>query len=164
MFYRIERAGPGWLATMHRPEGGDRLAGELAALRAAGAGVLVCALTEAEAVHLDLTAERPLAEAAGLEFVPAPISDLGLPDAEPYGRVVRLVADRLAAGSGVVCHCYAGIGRSSMLAAGALVLEGVEPDDAWARISTARGLQVPDLPAQREWLAAWAARRRNVMG
>jgi protein-tyrosine phosphatase len=45
-----------------------------------------------------------------------------------------------------------GIGRSSLLAAGCLVAQGMPPGEAWAAISDARGLTVPDTPEQRRWL------------
>ncbi|MEU3554682.1 hypothetical protein [Streptomyces fragilis] len=60
-------------------------------------------------------------------------------------------AGRLRAGAHVVTHCRFGIGRASLLAAALLVLNGVDPETAWARIEQARGLAVPDTPEQRGW-------------
>ncbi|MFJ9448299.1 hypothetical protein ACIRRH_41785 [Kitasatospora sp. NPDC101235] len=61
------------------------------------------------------------------------------------------LAERLQGGAHVVTHCRAGIGRSSLLAAALLVLNGVDPDTAWKHIERARGLAVPDTAEQREW-------------
>ncbi|MFT4110031.1 hypothetical protein, partial [Propionicimonas sp.] len=55
-------------------------------------------------------------------------------------------------GHGVAIHCRAGIGRSSVLAAAVLQLEGVPADEAWNLISHARGLPVPDTDAQRRFV------------
>lgn len=64
--FTIERTGPGRLSTMARPEGGDRLAGELSDLAAAGVDVLVSLLTDDEDVELGLAGEGQAAEAAGI--------------------------------------------------------------------------------------------------
>ena len=49
-------------------------------------------------------------------------------------------------------HCRAGIGRSSLLAAAVLRVEGRTADEAWQRITEARGLPVPDTDEQRDFL------------
>jgi hypothetical protein len=43
-------------------------------------------------------------------------------------------------------------GRSSVIAARALIGLGLQPEDALARIEHARGLRVPDTEAQRRWV------------
>ncbi len=53
----------------------------------------------------------------------------------------------------VVIHCRMGIGRSSMLAAAILIHLGMESSNIFERISTYRGLQVPDTPAQTAWIS-----------
>ncbi|MEZ5300547.1 MAG: hypothetical protein R3F11_07800 [Verrucomicrobiales bacterium] len=55
-------------------------------------------------------------------------------------------------GRSVVFHCRAGIGRSSTMAAAALTCFGIGADEAFARISEARGLQVPDTDEQIDWV------------
>jgi protein-tyrosine phosphatase len=56
-------------------------------------------------------------------------------------------------------HCRFGIGCASLLAAAVLVLEGVDADEAWRRLTCARGLGVPDTEEQRRWVAGLPARR-----
>ena len=72
----------------------------------------------------------------------------------------RLVVDQLhrdlRAGKGVGAHCYAGIGRSCMLMACLLCVEGLQPDEAFARLSAARGLRVPDTWLQIQWVEHFA--------
>ncbi|WP_431682847.1 protein-tyrosine phosphatase family protein [Kitasatospora sp. KL5] len=151
--FTVDLPGPGRLSTMARPRGHDWLADEMAALAAAGADVLVSALTEDEVDELGLAAEPRLAAAAGLEFVPLPIPDRTVPTPSAVLPALHRLAARLREGAHVVVHCRAGIGRSSLLAAALLVLDGTAPDTAWERIERARGLTVPDTPAQRAWPA-----------
>jgi len=158
--FEIERDGPGRLATMACPRGEDWLADEMAGLCAKGVNALVSALTDPELVELRLTAEPELARQAGLTYVSFPIPDRDAPAADaPVTELVGHLEGLLVAGQFVVVHCRAGIGRSSLLAAAVMVREGLGPDDAWERISAARGYPVPDTEVQRAWLAWFAGRR-----
>lgn len=155
--FEILWPGPGRLATMARPRGGDWLPAELAALAAVGVQVLVSALCDDELERLDLTGQPAAAAAAGLDLIRFPIVDHTAPEPADLPAAVAL-ADRIAAqmraGRFVVTHCLAGIGRSSMLAGAALVRLGVSPADAWGLIRRARGYPVPDNPDQESWLYA----------
>ncbi|WP_104821323.1 tyrosine protein phosphatase [Kitasatospora sp. MMS16-BH015] len=151
--FTLDRPGPGLVSTMARPRGGEWLADEMAALKEHGVDILVCALTEPERVELELVAEPRLAAAAGLEFVAVPIPDLGVPERAVVLPVLRGLAERLRGGAHVVTHCRAGIGRSSLLAATILVLDGTDAETAWQLIGRARGLAVPDTAEQRAWTA-----------
>jgi protein-tyrosine phosphatase len=156
--FLIDRDGPGRLATMARPRGGDWLADEVAALRQGGVDVLVSALTDAELALLQLTDEQALAEQAGLTYISFPIPDrAGGPELGAARELVERLESFLDSDQSVVVHCRAGIGRSSLIAAAVLVRERVSPDEAWDRIGAARGLTVPDTDAQREWLSAFQA-------
>ncbi len=151
--YSVHRDGPGRLSTMAKPRGDDWLDDELRALRRVGVDVLVCALPESERLEVGLAGEAAAAQHAGLEFVTIPIPDRSVPDlATVLPRLRELVA-QLNAGGHVVTHCRFGIGRASLLAAALLVLEGVDPDEAWRRLTHARGQRVPDTDEQRRWIA-----------
>ncbi|GAB3845919.1 GNAT family N-acetyltransferase [Dactylosporangium cerinum] len=143
----------GGLSTMAKPRGGDWLDDEMAALRAAGVDVLVCALTDDERAEVDLTGEADAARAAGLEFVSIPIPDRAVPDPAAVLPDLRRLAGQVRGGAHVVTHCRIGIGRASLLAAGILVLNGVPAGEAWRLLERARGLAVPDTPQQRDWPA-----------
>jgi protein-tyrosine phosphatase len=153
----VDTPAPGRLATMAHPRGGAWLADDMAALAGFGVSVFVSALTDDEHERLALVGAAEAAEAAGMAYVAFPIADRGVPESGP---AVAELADRLAAhlraGRTVVIHCWAAIGRSSLLAAATLVRLGVAPADAWRRISAARGLTVPDTPVQRTWLDNFA--------
>lgn len=157
----IEWPGPGRLATMARPPGGDELAGAMAALASAGVHVLVSALCEHETVLLDLRDEATVAARAGLELISFPIPDGYVPAPETMPALEKLVdrlADEMRADRFVVTHCFAGIGRSSMLAGATLVRLGLAPDKAWRLIRAARHAPVPDSPRQESWLYDFAGR------
>jgi protein-tyrosine phosphatase len=150
--YTVALDGPGQLSTMAKPEGGTWLAGQMAGLREAGVDILVSALTEPEQIEEGLTDEPLEAAFAGLRFVSLPITDMGLPNPADVLPTLRELAADLAGGQHVVTHCWAGIGRSSLLAATLMVLTGVAPGTAWHRISEARGRTVPETPAQYDWI------------
>ena len=130
---------------------------EMAALREAGADVLVSMLTPSEATELGLAQEARAARAAGLQFVALPTPDRGVPEIAPLRALVRLLADELESSKHVVVHCRMGIGRSSMVAAAVLMARGLPEDDAWAAVGRARGLEVPDTTEQRSWALAAVA-------
>jgi hypothetical protein len=151
--FTVDQPGPGRLSTMAKPRGGDWLTDEMAALHAAGVDILVCALTTAELHEVDLTDEPRTAHDAGLEFVSIPIPDRDVPNPTTVLPELQRLASRLRSGAHIVTHCRFGIGRASLLAAGILVLNGLTPDQAWDQLAHARGLAVPDTPAQRDWPA-----------
>ncbi|MER7772578.1 tyrosine protein phosphatase [Kitasatospora sp. NPDC096140] len=151
VLFTVDHPGPGRLSTMARPRGHDWLDDEMAALRNHGVDVLVCALTGPELDELGLADEPRAAAAAGLQFVAIPVPDRTVPDRAAVLPTLHGLAGRLRDGAHVVTHCRAGIGRSSLLAAALLVLDGVDPDTAWNLIERARGLAVPDTAEQRAW-------------
>jgi protein-tyrosine phosphatase len=147
-------AGPGRLSTMASPRGGAELAGEMSAIRGAGADVVVCMLAPSEIRHLGLNEEAAVAQAAGLRFIALPTPDHGLPEVAAFRALVAEVVAEVRSGRHVVVHCWMGIGRSSMVVGAALMTLGMEPADAWAAISAARGYRVPDSEDQRRWVEA----------
>ncbi len=150
--YAIPRGGQGRLWTMAAPAGGDDLASDLSDLRAAGVDVLVSMLNGLESRWLGLAGEAREADAAGLDFRRLSTNDFGTPRPGPALALARHLRGELNAGRGVAVHCRGGIGRSSLLAAIVLRLEGVRPDQAWEVIGRARGARVPDTQAQRNFV------------
>ena len=150
--FTIDRPGAGRLSTMTKPGGGEGLAIEMSALAAAGITVLVSLLTDGEMAEAGLTGEAEAAAAAGLEFLRLPTPDQTVPNQQAALAIAGMLRSRLAAGGGVAVHCYAGIGRCSTLAAAVLVMEGMPAADAWTRLTAARGVPVPDNPAQRAFV------------
>lgn len=115
--------------------------------------MLVSLLRPDEEAELGLTEERTLAEKAGIEFIAHPVPDRGLPpDENSVLAVARLLAARLDDGKRVATHCRMGLGRSALLAAATLAVQGIRVDEAFRRIRAARGFDVPDTPAQRRFV------------
>jgi protein tyrosine phosphatase (PTP) superfamily phosphohydrolase (DUF442 family) len=148
----------GRLAIVPRPRGDEWLADDLDAIRHNGIDILVSLLTSAEAAELGLAREQALCEKAGIEFRSFPVPDRSVPDSY---RELHAMAEALATerrhGKNIGAHCRAGIGRSSLLLAAVLCVEGISPEHAFRLISNGRGLQVPDTPEQAEWLAGFAS-------
>lgn len=149
----VETGARGRLGIMARPRGGDWLEDELKGLARGGVRVLVSMLTDDEATELGLSSisAQPI---PGLDFVRFPIPDREVPSSEPdaleFARALHL---RIVNGDGVAIHCRMGIGRSSLMAALVLRLCGANTDEAFKRLSAARGFTVPDTAQQRLWVA-----------
>jgi protein-tyrosine phosphatase len=155
--------GPGRLATMAHPRGGQLLASEMAGLARAGVDVVASALTAPEGRRLGLTGLSPAAREAGIIYYSFPIADRGVPSAQDIREDtaalslgIRLAA-HVRAGRFVATQCFAGIGRSTLLATVTLVMLGVGVEEALQMVADARGLPVPDTDAQRVWLYEFAA-------
>src|SRR5258707_12228476 len=141
------------LAIVPRPRGNDWLEDEVGQMKQAGVDVLVSMLQPAEAAELGLSAEAELCAAGGIEFRSFPIPDRETPPSTAaFAEFVKELQAQVHAGRSVAVHCRASIGGSSLLLAARLTAEGLTPDDAFKRITTARGLQVPDTPDQVRWV------------
>jgi len=89
-----------------RPRGGDWLCDEVAHLRAEGVDLLVSLLTTEEQVALGLLVEAECCITVGIEYVSAPMRDLGAPnDAADFRKLIRRLAANVRAGKSVAIHC-----------------------------------------------------------
>jgi protein-tyrosine phosphatase len=157
IIFRIPLHIPGTLAITPRPRGGDWLDDDIAALASQGVRVLVSLLRGDEQIELGLENEAAACVAQGVEFIALPVPDLGAPiDSSEFVQVVDDLAAQLRAGMSVAVHCRQSVGRSGLLAVSIAVAVGVTLESALEAVSTARGVRVPETPAQAEWL------RRNV--
>lgn len=152
--FTMSPIGTGRVSTMARPRGGDWLEDEMKGLREAGVEVLVSMLILSEETEFALTGERAAADQVGIEFVALPTPDRGTPSVAEFNALLSRLDVALQEGRHVAVHCRAGIGRSSLVAAGLLIKNGASAEDAWRVVATARGLDVPDTPEQRAWLSA----------
>jgi polymorphic toxin system DSP-PTPase phosphatase-like protein len=147
----------GKLAILGRPRGGDWLTDEIEGWRDAGIEIVVSLLSEDEEAELALSDEPRLVEGTGLSFISFSIEDYAVPSSEDALRqLVNDLEKLLEKGRSVGIHCRAGVGRSSVVAACLLVNHGEDADISFQRISTARGVAVPDTVAQREWVGDFA--------
>jgi protein-tyrosine phosphatase len=145
------------VAVVPCPAGGKQLATEVRRLREQGIDTLVSLLGAEEVRVLRLEAEERVCREAGIDYRWFPIPDHSIPESmEEFRLLVEQLQRDLRSGKGVGAHCYAGIGRSCMLLACLLCLEGLSAQEAFARLSVARGLQVPDTWLQSEWVRHFA--------
>jgi protein-tyrosine phosphatase len=143
----------GRLAVIARPRGGEWMEDETAGWRRAGVDTVVSLLENDEAVQLQLAQEREAAESKGIDFISFPIPDRGVPAS--VSAVVSLLKRIVAAledGKNVAVHCRQSVGRSGLIAAGVLIASGIETEKVIDVVSIARGVTVPETPAQLEWL------------
>ncbi len=152
--YWVQGNNSGRLAVMPRPRGGDWLEEEIRSWRQAGVDVVVSLLTADEIADLSLADEEALCRANDIQFVSFPITDRGVPPSrEAASALLAQLAGYLADGKSVAIHCRQGIGRAGLVAAGVLVLVGLDPATAIERVSSARGCPVPETLEQRLWIA-----------
>lgn len=156
--YWIRDIAPHRIATMPRPRTGDWLEDEIQSLKREGVDVLVSLLTEDEVLYFDLGAEPDNCRSCGIEFISFPITDRETPESETVTlEFVQRLADLVKAGKGVAIHCFAGIGRSSLIAACVLVTLGINPQAVFELIKRSRGCEVPDTREQLEWFYSFAS-------
>ncbi len=152
-FYKVETIGGGFLAIMARPRANDWADEEFAGFAEAGIKQIISLLEVHEEYVLGLEQEAQLSSGADIDFVSFPIPDRGVPaNAHALAELSRQIHIDVAGGKSTAVHCRAGIGRSSLVAAAVLLHAGVSADEAFSRIQTARGLEVPDTPEQAQWL------------
>ena len=148
----------GKLALSARPRGGDWLKDDLARWKTTGVQMLVSLLTEQEEGDLDLLSEAREAHALGLDYVSFPILDRQVPASEAkLASVLEKLESNLSEGKNVLVHCRQGIGRTGLVAACLLVKSGMSPGAAVDKVSTARGVPVPETDEQRNWIDQHAA-------
>ncbi len=134
------------------------VARSLAQWKQEGADRVVSLQTEVESDRMGLADEEAVARSVGLEFDRFAIYDHAVPE-DPRATVAfaREMLTHLSDGQAVVYHCFAGIGRSGLMAILTLVVAGYDLDDAKQRAKRARGLAVPETELQHRWLAHVAA-------
>ena len=153
--YVVEPIGSGLLAVMARPVPGEWLKDELAGIAAFGINRVVSLLEPNEAEEIGLSKEGDICKDHGMDFVPYPIADRGLPESvSDFSRFTYMLYETTGRGINTVIHCRAGIGRTGIVTAGVLLHAGFRPDEAFEHIGKARGMAVPDTDEQRDWVAA----------
>jgi protein-tyrosine phosphatase len=151
LYWNNQFAG-GNLAIMAAPRPAEHFETIITDWKDEGVEVIVSLLEESEIPGLT-EAERTLCEELDVEFFSFPVRDKTVPDsADTLAIIARRLADRIASGKSVAIHCRAGIGRSTTLAACVLILLGVNGEVALDMIAAARGLEVPETEAQRQWI------------
>jgi protein-tyrosine phosphatase len=151
--YKVGTIGKGFFAIMARPslEQGDPAS--VVNIARLGIHLVVSLLEDNEARTLGLDAERDMVKGLGMDFVSFPIPDMGLPKSvEEFASLSKMLLKQVDAGTNILVHCHAGIGRSGLMAAGILLHCDLDPQQAFAHVSKMRGVRVPETPDQEYWL------------
>lgn len=158
--YWVRDIEPLKLAIMPRPRGGDWLEDEIAGWKRSGITHVVSLLHRYEIEELSISDEAALCKASGIEYRSFPIRDRNTPDAvADFIALVHELTSLVQNNCGVAVHCRAGIGRSGLTAACVLLKLGIPASEAFAVLSRARRLPVPDTPSQVEWFHSVAVPR-----
>lgn len=157
MSFWIDTGSPLRLAIASRPQGGEWLQDYIRTLKDEGIDILVSLLPWEESRELDLDEEKAACSSMGISFVNFPIPERQVPPSRlGFLTFAQLLHKRASEGLGVGVHCRGCIGRSSVLLATVMRLEGFSAEEAFERISDARGLPVPDTAEQAKWVAKLA--------
>jgi protein-tyrosine phosphatase len=149
---------------MARPRADEWLETEVIEWKNSGVEMVVSLLEQEEVSELGLQREAELCRSNGIDFISFPIRDRGLPESQrEASQIARSLATDLREGRSMAIHCRAGIGRSSVVAACALICSGIGAEEALALISASRGLIVPDTDEQRDWVVAFGNAQRGEM-
>jgi protein-tyrosine phosphatase len=141
------------LGIMPRPRGNDWLEEEIIKLKKQYVNLWVSLLEHHEITELGLRNQQALCSKHELEFINFPIVDRSVP--EKGGKIDSLIDQlylKTESGNSVVIHCRMGIGRSSIIAGSILLKAGFKTDQILQKITSARGLKVPDTDLQVQWL------------
>ncbi len=153
--YWVDKFAEGNLAIMAAPRPEEPLDEVLLAWKSEGVDILVSLVEQAEILGL-ADAERALCEEFGMEFVWFPVRDKTAPLSQDAVSVLaRRLAEEISLGKSVAIHCRAGIGRSALLAACVLIQLDIDGAAALDMIADARGTEVPETEAQRQWILSF---------
>lgn len=121
----------------------DRLATDFAAIREFSPRALVTLMQAGELERAGLSPSRleDRALALGLAWHHLPIADYGIPDEAfevLWTEAGGLLRAELERGERIVLHCWAGLGRTGVIAARLLVEMGEDAEQAVSRVRAAR--------------------------
>ena len=143
----------GSITMMPRPPGSHQLKVFASFLASQSIDKVVSLLQIKEANSLGLEFEETELEKQGVEFINFQIKDHNVPQfILPFNQLVQILTEDIKQGKNIAIHCYAGIGRTGMLAAAVLINLGERVDSALIKLSKTRGLRVPETLQQISWL------------
>jgi protein-tyrosine phosphatase len=150
--YWVNNLAEGHLAIMAAPRRENPLDEALLSWKDEGVDVVVSLVEQGEMPGL-AEAERDLCEELNLDFIWFPLRDKTVPASQgDVSALAGRLADEILNGKSVAIHCRAGIGRSALLAACVLIHLHIDAAVALDMIAEARGTEVPETEAQRQWV------------
>ncbi|MEM7251216.1 MAG: hypothetical protein AAF493_07335 [Pseudomonadota bacterium] len=156
--YSVDGIGGGTLSIAPRPPGGDGLSDAATELGRRGVDWVVSLLASDEVIRFGLGDAAGEFNRCGIRFSSFAIQDFGTPSVDQAAELVTALCAGLREGQHILLHCHGGVGRSGLMAAAVMIASGFDVRRSIQSISTARGCQIPETPAQRAWLEAFASR------
>lgn len=143
----------GSISLMPKPPGGSQLPAYIQFLKSRNIDVLVSLLQYEEIISHSLLNEGIECEELSIEFINFPIKDHSTPQfIIPFNHLIEQLVKRIESKKNIAIHCYAGIGRTGLIAASILIKMGIQVDEALIKLSQTRGLRVPETIQQITWL------------
>ncbi len=150
--FEVKHIGKGSLCIMPAPRP-NTLAEDMTHYMQMGIHKVVSLLEKQEATARGLAFEAHLCTELGMEFEQFPIPDQRIPkNTKAFNALVEHLYTELQAGKNISVHCYAGIGRTGVLAGSLLIRDGMEPGAAIDLMSRVRGRNMPQTQEQYEYL------------
>ncbi len=141
------------IGIMARPRGNDWLEDEINHLKNNGVDVLVSLLEKCEIDELGLKDEEKYCIAKNIIYINFPIKDRDNPqDKNLLDKFIATIVLKINEGKSIVIHCRMGIGRASIIASSILLQYNFTVNEIIDKITSIRGLKVPDTEEQVEWL------------
>ena len=148
--YKVLSIESGSLAIMAKPDTSADPSSAFADLSEQGVTHLVSLLEPIEADLVGLRFEAMLCETQDIRFINFPISDMSVPlEMDAFLAMAADIYELVQRGQRVVVHCYAGIGRSGMMACAVIMQhKGTTASSAIEAVTKARGREIPDTNEQ----------------
>jgi protein-tyrosine phosphatase len=135
-----------------RPSGFEDLEKDIEDLKNKEVDIIVSCLQNTEIVELGLSKEEYYCNKFNVSYFNFPIEDRGVPESlYSYKILLKRLNENIINGKKVVAHCRMGIGRSSLITAGLLVLSGMRIENIFEKIKIYRKTDVPDTNEQMKW-------------
>jgi protein-tyrosine phosphatase len=151
------------LGIMSRPLGGDDLMEEIDHWKKLEVSTIVSFLTDEENEELGLEYERMDCRREGFDFIKFPIEDRQVPDSYLKTKeLIEIISEKINTQQKVLLHCRGGIGRVSIVAASVLAKnKQLSVSQSFDKISSIRGISVPDTDAQILWTTEFIGRMKG---
>lgn len=150
--FKLKKIGKGTLYIMPCPRP-SVLAEDMAFYMDLGINTIVCLLEKAEMIARGLALESYLCEELDLNFEHFPIIDRSIPsDLAAFHKLLEKLYTELNLGRNIAIHCYAGIGRTGVVAGSLLMKDGLLAQEAIELMTTIRGYDMPQTSSQYHFL------------